>query len=252
MRIPVASPSFLAAILALGFVQALAAQSPGGQQPVVLDRVIAVINGDVILESDVQEEMRFAVLQSDRDDPARNTPLASLQRLIDRDLILQQMKEAQTAAVPASDAEVSRELAELRQEIPDCVQYHCASQAGWDAFLAAHELVESEVTDRWRQRIAILSFIQARFGSGVHIADSDIAQYYQKNLVPEFTKRDLPPPSLASVSSRIQEILLQQQVNSLLEDWLGSLKSEGSVSILDATYAGAAAPAPVPNGGSHP
>jgi hypothetical protein len=44
------------------------------------------------------------------------------------------------------------------------------------------------------------------------------------------------PPTLASVSDRIQEILLQQRVSSLLLEWLQSLKSEGSVSILDAAY----------------
>jgi hypothetical protein len=44
------------------------------------------------------------------------------------------------------------------------------------------------------------------------------------------------PPPLANVSGRIEEILLQQRVSSLLLEWLQSLKSEGSVSILDPTY----------------
>ncbi len=43
-------------------------------------------------------------------------------------------------------------------------------------------------------------------------------------------------PPLAAVSSRIEEILLQQRVSSLLLEWLQSLKSEGSVSILDPAY----------------
>ncbi len=46
----------------------------------------------------------------------------------------------------------------------------------------------------------------------------------------------MKPPPLASVSSRIEEILLQQRVSSLLLEWLQSLKSEGSVSILDPAY----------------
>ncbi len=53
----------------------------------MLDHVVAVINGSVILESDVQEEIRYGVLQPFSVNPARNTPQRALQRLIDRALI---------------------------------------------------------------------------------------------------------------------------------------------------------------------
>ncbi len=74
------------------------------------------------------------------------------------------------------------------------------------------------------------------FGSGVRISPAEIADYYNKILVPQFRDRKLPQPALASVSARIEEILLQRRVSSLLLEWLQSLKSEGSVSILDPAY----------------
>src|SRR5437868_12847414 len=56
---------------------------------VVLDRLVAVVNGDVILESDVDEERRFEQVQ-----PYRTAPTFTreriVERLIDRELILQQ------------------------------------------------------------------------------------------------------------------------------------------------------------------
>ena len=79
----------------------------------------------------------------------------------------------------------------------------------------------------------ILAFIQSRFGAGIRISQSEIEDYYRKDLVAEVARRKLPPPPLAEVSSRIQEILLQQRVNTFLDEWLQSLKQEGSVSILD-------------------
>ena len=54
--------------------------------------------------------------------------------------------------------------------------------------------------------------------------------------MPQFHDKAVKPPALAAVSSRIEEILLQQRVSSLLLEWLQSLKSEGSVSILDPAY----------------
>jgi hypothetical protein len=211
---------------------AMTASLAQGQQPEVLDHVVAVINGSVILESDVQEEMRLAVLQP-FSDPGRNTPKRALQRLIDRDLILQQMRTAEELT-PPSPEEVQQRVNELRGLLPECTQYHCETDAGWQAFLQARALTQKEVEAHWKQRMMILAFIQSRFGSGVRITPAEIADYYHKDLVPQL-KGKTPPP-LQAVSTRIEEILLQQRVSSLLLEWLQSLKSEGSVSILDPAY----------------
>jgi len=202
---------------------------------VVLDHVVAVINGSVILQSDVMEEMGYAFLQPFTAGAARNTPQRALQRLIDRDLILQQMETAQTVTPPTPE-EVKQRIAELRSVIPECVPYHCQTDTGWQAFLRNKGLTEKEVEAHWAQRMLILSFIQSRFGAGVHITRAEIADYYNKTLAPQLRARAVKPPALEAVSSRIEEILLQQRVSSLLLEWLQSLKSEGSVSILDPAY----------------
>src|ERR1700761_1014143 len=99
---------------------------------VLLDHVVAVINGSVILESDVNEEIKYAILQPLSVGTARNTPQRALQRLIDRDLILQQMKAGLPAA-PPSPQEVAERLNEVRRIIPECAAYHCNTDAGWQA-----------------------------------------------------------------------------------------------------------------------
>ena len=202
---------------------------------VVLDHVVAVINGSVILQSDVNEEMAYSVLQPFSIDSARNTPQRALQRLIDRDLILQQMQTTQTITPPTPE-EVQERITQLRAVIPECARYQCVTDAGWQDFLSAKGLTEKEVTAHWSQRMLILSFIQSRFGSGVRITPAEISDYYNKTLVPQFHDKAVKPPPLSDVSSRIEEILLQQRVSSLLLEWLQSLKSEGSVSILDPAY----------------
>src|SRR5580698_4014410 len=64
-------------------------QAPGPGQGVVLDRIVAIVNGDTILESDIDEELRFEEIQPYRG--ATNTSREqTIQRLIDRALILQQ------------------------------------------------------------------------------------------------------------------------------------------------------------------
>lgn len=235
-----------ASTVAHGQVETTAAPLPSVTMPslqhpfVVLDHVVAVINGDVILESDVQEELHFAVLQPDRAEVGRNTPEKALARLIDRHLILQQIKLTGTEIKPPTDAQVKQQLAELGKQIPECAQYHCETEAGWHAFLASRQLTESEVIARWRERMFLISFIQARFGAGLHISDAEVEQYYKEEFEPVFAKKGLHVPPLKEVANRIQEILLQRRVSALLRGWLQSLRESGNVRILSPEYAGLA------------
>lgn len=209
---------------------------------VVLDRVVAVINGDVLLESDVDEEMHFAALEPFRVAAGQDTRQDAMRRLINRDLIMQQMKDQGTKS-EITDAEVKKSLEELRTRLPGCVKYKCGTEAGWRAFLAANDLTEQEVREHWRQRLAILHFIDTRFRTGIRIPQTSIQAYYAKSVAPVFERQHEPPPPLKDVEARIREVLLQKQVNGMMQDWLKSLRDEGSVRIVDPAYASLEQPA---------
>jgi peptidyl-prolyl cis-trans isomerase SurA len=198
-------------------------------QGMVLDRLVAVVNGDVILESDVDEERRFEELQPYRG-AADSTRARIIQRLVDRALILQQVALQPEDGV--TDKELDAQLATLRKDIPACKQYHCETDEGWKKFLDDHGFTEEEFRARWRKRMELLKFIEVRFRSGVSIKDEDIKTYYEKTMLPEYAKRKVPPPPLEATKKRIEEVLLQQQVSALLQDWLRSLRAQGSVRIM--------------------
>ena len=85
---------------------------------------------------------------------------------------------------------------------------------------------------RWRSRMEVLRFIEERFRMGARIQPADIKNYYDKTLLPQYAKQHATAPPLDTISDRIQEILLQQQVSNLLGDWLKSLRAQGSVVVL--------------------
>ena len=147
--------------------------------------------------------------------------------MVDRDLILQQAALQPEDAVP--DQDVDAQLATLRKDIPACKQYHCETEDGWKKFLGDHGFTEQEFRARWLQRMQLLKFIEVRFRNGVKIKDDEIRAYYEKTMLPEYSKRKVPPPPLDTVNRRIEEVLLQQEVSALLNDWLKSLRAQGSV-----------------------
>ncbi|MGD0940926.1 MAG: peptidylprolyl isomerase [Terracidiphilus sp.] len=216
------------------------AQDPQPNGAVILDRVMAVVNNQAILASDVDDEMRLTVLDSGRGGLAPLTPKLALEQLISRALIQQQIREEDAQAAEPPQTEVDARLAEIRKETPACIRFDCASDEGWKAFLTAHGLTPEQVEVYLRYRLQILRFIEQRFRQGIRIAPEEIETYYRETLLPQYAPGQAVP-SLDKVAPRIEEILLERQVNVLFDDWLKNLRKQGDVEVLDPPLATAAA-----------
>ncbi|MGA3343370.1 MAG: peptidylprolyl isomerase [Terracidiphilus sp.] len=212
-----------------------ASQAVHSAGAVVLDRVVAVVNNQAILASDVDDEMRLTVLDPGRGGLASLTPKLALEQLISRALIQQQIHQEDEQAAEPSQAEVDARVGEIRKELPACVRLNCASDEGWKAFLAAHGLTEERVEAYLRYRLQILRFIEQRFRQGIRIAPDEIETYYKQTLLPQYAAGEAIP-ALDKVSQRIQEILLERQVNVLFDDWLKNLRKQGDVEVLDPAF----------------
>jgi hypothetical protein len=214
------------------FSEAAHPQAAAPTAPQTLDRVVAVVNNHAILLSDIDEEIRLSILDPARENSGVLTPQRALEQLISRALIEQQMRQEDIQAAEPKQYELGARLKELQSELPACVHANCASADGWKTFLLAHGLTQEGVEASLLYRLQILGFIELRFRQGISVSDQEIAAYYHDRLVPQYKKgEDIPP--LEKVSPRIQEILLQQKVNVLFDEWLRNLRTQGEVEILD-------------------
>ena len=132
-----------------------------------VDRVVAIVNGELVLDSDVDRERRFAALLPYGEASGPYSRDKAIERLINRDLILQQVK-LQPGTEMTQEA-ASRDLDALRQSIPTCKKFHCDTQEGWDKFLATEGFTDESLTSLWRQRMDVLAFIELRFRMGIKI-----------------------------------------------------------------------------------
>jgi len=152
--------------------------------------------------------------------------------LIAQTLVEQQIRQEDAEVVLPTEDEVEKRVAELRRQLPACVHQNCASDTGWKAFLAAHDLTAESVNAYMRHRMEILRFIELRFRAGIHISRPEIETYYRETLLPQYHPGE-PVPPLDQVAPRIEEILLEQQVNVLFDQWLDNLRKQGDIEILD-------------------
>jgi hypothetical protein len=194
--------------------------------PEVIDRIVATVNGRAILQSDWDESLCYEALISNRslgaftDDDRR----AVLDRLIDQELLREQMKSADFRH--ATDVEVSARLAEARKQYPEAV-----SDDAWRGLLARYHIDDKDLFARVRQQIEVMRLVDARLRPAVQIDSKSIEAYYRDQFVPRLKESGATQVPLSEVSAKIREVLTEQKVNEMLVSWLQTLRSEGEVHI---------------------
>jgi peptidyl-prolyl cis-trans isomerase SurA len=194
--------------------------------PQIIDRIVATVNGRVILQSDWDEALCFEALLSNRslasfiDDDRR----AILDRLIDLELLREQMKSADFGH--ATDAEVSARIAAARKQYPQS-----SSDAAWRSLLASYHLTEKDLFAHVEQQIDVMRLVDARLRPAIQIDSKSIEAYYRDQFVPKLKQAGASEVPLTEVSGKIRELLTQEKVSEMLVSWLQTLRSEGQVHI---------------------
>jgi len=216
----------IAVSAALLFIFSIVPSLPLARATDVIDRIVATVNGHIILQSDLDEALCYEALLSGRsvaqftDEDRR----AALDRLIDQELLGEQMKSA--SFQHASEAEAASQIAEARKLYPEA-----AATEGWRAVLARFGLTEKALIAHVEQQIDLMRLVDARLRPAVQIDSKSIEAYYREKFVPQLKESGAGEVSLADVSGKIRELLTEEKVNELMVSWLQSLRSESKVSL---------------------
>ena len=203
--------------------------SPLARAGEVLDRIVATVDKHAITRSDVEQEARFSHLADGKAvEITLQDEIAALDRLVDRDLVSDQILEF--GAIPVTDKELDARIAEMRKQIPGA-----ESDSGWQHLLQENGLTEEDVESRIRQEIQTLHFVDLRFRSEVRVGPRSIQTYYETRFVPDLKKRGLAPPPLEKVQDQIEAILREERVNGLISDWLKSLRTQSRIQAFDSS-----------------
>lgn len=187
----------------------------------VVDRMVAVVNRQVILQSQLEQAARVEFLLQGRSLDQLNA--AEMQAVLDR-MIDQALLEQQIANSPLLDPtpdEIAARIYEVRAQIPGATE-----GAGWRKMLASYAVTEDDVVKQISTQLRILRFIDLRFRSLAHVDRASIANYYTDKLLPELRKQGVPEPPLNQVSDKIEKILTEQRIDEMLTTWLQTLRSQ--------------------------
>ncbi len=195
-------------------------------QAQVVDRMVAVVNKHVILESELDQAARVEFLLQGK--PlgdgrfTRKDALAVLDRLVDQALLDQQI--INQAVLDPTPAELSAQIKDVRKQVPGA-----ATDEGWKNVLTTYGLTEQDISDQLTSQSRILRFVDLRFRGLVRVDKDAVDTYYQDELLPELRKRGATEPKLSEVSERIENVLVEQRIDELLAGWLQTLRSQAHI-----------------------
>jgi hypothetical protein len=204
--------------LARGTIAVLMALSmfPALTRGEIIDRVLAVVDGAVITQSDVTAAMDLGLVPRATTGDAT---AAALTRLIDRQLMLAEL-ERYAPSEPAADA-VEREVQNVRARFPSAGAYASAlAQVGLD---------EQQVRRTLSDDLRLKAYLDQRFTIPPP-SEEEVREYYQEH-ADAFT-RNGQVQSLSAVRSQIEQALTEMRRAMLVEDWAGSLRRRAVVANL--------------------
>jgi len=177
----------------------------------IVDHIVARIEGDIILESQLRELGAFQQLiegHAENDDKL-------LAELIEQ-WIVQSEAEASHFPGPAK-LEVDREMGRLGAKFGTSEKYA--------AKLRELGLSSEEARELLQRQIYIERYLDYKFRPTVQIEPAAVEEYYAKELVPQMAKNNQPVPSRADVEEQIREVLVQRGISDLTAKWLDETKS---------------------------
>jgi peptidyl-prolyl cis-trans isomerase SurA len=190
----------------------------------VIDRIVATVNGHIILQSDWDDAVCFEAFTAGRvmQDSSPEDRKAALDHLIDQELLREQIKASDFPH--ASDTEISARVEEIRKQYPGA-----ENQVAWHDTLQRYGLSENELKSRVALEIDLMRLVDARLRPGVQIDSKVIESYYSQELLPQLRQSGAKDVPLAEVTPKIKELLIQRKVNQLLTAWLHTLRAGSDI-----------------------
>jgi len=172
----------------------------------VLDRIVARVETDIILLSEVRALERYQLFVEGKSE----TDEQVLDRLIDQWIVRNEAKAALFAQ--PSDNDVKRSLERLKRSFSSAEEYEeRRKQSG---------LTDDDIERMTRALLYLSSYLDSRFRASIQIADKDIEEFYKTRIIPRAESRDQTPPTLDAARGFIQEALVQRAINEQSDRWL--------------------------------
>lgn len=172
----------------------------------VIDRIVARVENDVILLSDIRALGRYQQLVEGKSE----IDAQLLDRLIDQWIV---RNEADTAQFPKpTDAEISAGVDHVQKSFTSVTEYETRkAQVG---------LTDADVKSMVASQLYLSNYLDSRFRPSAKVEPKDVEDFYEKAVLPRAQARGQAAPALDAARDYIHEALIQRSINEQADRWL--------------------------------
>ena len=183
----------------------------------IIDRILAVVDTQIITLSDVRAALRFGLVPEEVSlDPTG----AVLQHLIDRRLML--IEVDRWASPEPGESLVNARLSAVEGRFKDALAFEIAlNQSG---------LTREELRREVRDTLRIEAHLQQRFSSAAHVSDDEVLRYYREHSEEFVRDGQLRPFDEVREMARARAI--ESQRSASVTQWIEGLRRRGAVQLL--------------------
>jgi hypothetical protein len=184
-----------------------------------IDRLIVAVNGKVITEGDLSllHNLNAVILYDTSDQPVSRDK--EIDKLVDLELMHQELKSF--SMTREDESRVETHLQSLRDVY--------AGKGGLPQLLQKLGLQESELHAYLQFESSMIRFVDFRFRPFVKVSEEEIKAYYEGRLAEQLQKAKLPLPARAQISGRIEEILREEKINAVLDQWIKEIRRNSRI-----------------------
>lgn len=183
----------------------------------VIDRVLAVVSGDLILLSDVNAARQFGLVTVDG--TAAEATQEILSRLIDRSLVLAEVERFAPPEPEAAAVDAELQIVGARFASPE-IFAHSLARVGIDT---------RHLRETLRQNLRMAAYLNQRF-TIVPPSEEEIGRYYRAH--PEQFTRDGVVQPFANVRQQIVEAATRDRRRGVVDEWLAGLRRRADIRVL--------------------
>jgi Zn-dependent M16 (insulinase) family peptidase len=177
----------------------------------VIDRIVAKVDTDIILLSDIRELQRYQQFVDGKSEADQE----ALDRLIDQWIVRNEAKAALFSQ--PKDEDVKRSLERLKRSFSTAEEFEERQrQSG---------LTDEDLERMLRSQLYLSNYLDSRFRASIQIDEQAIDDFYKTRIVPRAESRGQTPPTLDAARGFIQEALVQRAINEQSERWLKESRS---------------------------
>ena len=194
-----------------------ALDSAGRGQAEVIDRILAVVEREVITLTDVRIAEAFKIFPVDEgsEDPPR---LQILNRLIDQKIILQMASEQ----ISVPEKELDERIRQTADKLTPAEKTELFGRFG---------LTWSGLSDYIKESLLFEKAIYNKFSRSVFVSLKEIETYYAEEYVPERERDGLEVSPMLDILDEIETAIRRRKIASQVREWLVTLRRQANIQI---------------------